>query len=146
MCFGGGATFASNDITLHGSVIAKQVDVMDLGNPLGAFSDGTLSTFGAGTFVAAGFVWGSFAVTLGPGGRYVNLTGSTFVLKALLTSGALTLGTKTTGSYYTSSTGLWVGAITLTPANIDTNNSTIGSGGALVEPSTGAGFSGLNGN
>ena len=58
---------------------------------------------------------------------------ATFVLNAALTTGTLKLGTSTTGSYYTSGTGLWTGGVTITPANLDANN-------GLQDPITGARF------
>ena len=50
---------------------------------------------------------------------FMNATGSTFVLKALLTNGALKFGTSTTGSKYQGA-GVFVDGISLTPTNIDT--------------------------
>ena len=99
------------------------------------FMDGTISVSG-GTFEAGGFVWGSYAPTVNPGCKWWNVTGSTFVLKALLTSGAIHLGTAATGSSY-SGGGVFVDGVALTPAAIDAG----GVGGpGLCNPVTGAAY------
>jgi hypothetical protein len=100
------------------------------------YSDGTW-TFFTGAADAINFFWGSYTVTLNPGFRYWNGTGSTFALKALLTTGALKIGTSTTASKYQGA-GVWVDGIAITPANIDTGGT---AGVGLTDPLTGAGFS-----
>lgn len=122
-------TTPENNAILHGSSAFSGRSVLGQ-----LFSDGTLLV---STLVqATTFAWGSFACTVLPGGTYENVTGSTFVLKALLTNGTLKLGTATTGSKYQGA-GVFVDAVALTPANIDTG----GTGGVgLQDPVTGARF------
>jgi hypothetical protein len=122
----------NNDAIIHGatSCIGAIVDIAT------AFSDGTL-TMGSSFLYVTGVMWGSYNVTLYPSGQWVNETGSTFVLKALLTSGTLKFGNITTGSKYQGS-GVWVDGVTLTPANIDTGGT---AGVGLTDLLTGARFS-----
>ena len=75
--------------------------------------DGALTV--VGPFLATAIVWGSYSVS--NFGEYINATGSTYTLKALLTSGAIHLGTATTGAREVG--GQYVDGIALTPANID---------------------------
>jgi hypothetical protein len=121
--------------TIHGTCTLVSSSTMCSGNTDDVFCDGSIQ-IRAMMFNVVGLMWGSYSVNLLPGGRYVNGTGSTFVLKALLTSGALTMGGGGTGTSYTAGTGLWASAIALTPAAIDG-----APGSALVDPLTGAGFS-----
>ena len=89
----GNAAFV-NDAILHGTTVAAGI-----GAGLGtAFSDGTITMGGGSGVVSAGdTVWGSYAVSVLAGGFYINTSNSTFALKALLTNGALKLGTLSTG-------------------------------------------------
>jgi hypothetical protein len=125
-------TFA-NTVSLHG---ATQVYAAFCGlNATGVFNDGSVTLLG-GSFNVLGKHWGSYACTVDAGSTYLNGTGSTFVLQALLTNGALKLGTATTGSSYTGN-GVMVDGVNLTPANIDAG----GAGGVgLFNPKTGARF------
>lgn len=123
--------FLTNDVIVHGTV-NQDAGGVSIGN---VYSDGTFAIFSAAT--VSGTFWGSYACTVNPGAFFYNATGSTFVLKALLTSGALKLGTATTGTSYTPGTGLWASAINITPANLDAN-------AGLQDPITGARFTDVN--
>jgi hypothetical protein len=133
-----GNMILGGDIIIHGASNFYQGALVEMGQSTAAYCDGSFTCYG-GNILVLGFAWGSYAVTLNPGGRWVNDTGSTNVLKALLTSGALKLGAATTGSNFTAGTGLWVSGVALTPAAIDA-----APGAALVDPLTGAGYCGLN--
>ena len=90
--FAGFGTYSEN-VVLHGNV-ALQGLVQTF---IGAFMDGALNVVSP-QVEAQGIEWGSYIATVDPMGAYWNNTGSTFALKALLTSGAIKLGTLTTGS------------------------------------------------
>jgi hypothetical protein len=133
---GGGFSTFTNDVILHGTSIA-QSGTMGLGN---VYCDGTLAVGHSGTgggataaMTAGGFVWGSYALQVFPNCAYVNLGGSTFVLKALLTSGSITINGVGTASQYTSGTGVWVGGVAITPAALDG-----APGNGLLDPISGA--------
>jgi hypothetical protein len=96
------------------------------------YSDGPGTVQGGSVMGVSTAVWGTTAITVNPGSAYFNNSGTTFAL-SLLTTGALKLGTSTTGSFFTPGTGLWTSAINITPANLDTNN-------GLQNPQTGARF------
>ena len=120
----------TNNAVLHGVVAISGLPA-NLGN---MFMDGSLLVFGIAQ--AEGFVWGSFACTVEPGCAYQNAGGGTFTNTALLTNGALLLGTSATGSAYVGA-GVMTDGIALTPAAIDAG----GAGGAgLFNPKTGARF------
>jgi hypothetical protein len=89
----GGTSLLSNNTLLHGTtLVIGQTQV----GPASVFSDGVVS-IQATTFVAAATFWGSYAVNLVAGNSsYANLTGSTFAASALLTTGALTIGSAST--------------------------------------------------
>jgi hypothetical protein len=89
---GGGQTVIEADAIVHGSSNWYTGTFV----PDTMYSDGTW-TFNSGTAIALNYFWGSYNVVLNPGFVYWNDTGSTFALKALLTSGTLKLGTLTTG-------------------------------------------------
>ena len=83
---------------------------------------------------AGPFVWGAASLVLLPGAVYFNQSGTTFAASLLL-NGALKLGAATTGSKYAA--GVWTDGITITAANLDTNN-------GLQDPATGARFCNIN--
>jgi hypothetical protein len=120
----GNACALLNNAALHG--VSTFVGVATgLSN---VFSDGTLNI--ESSIYAQSFVWGSYALSVFPESAYINSTGSTFVLKATLTSGAITWsGTMTTGTSYAG--GVWTDGVNLTPANLDANS-------GLQNPKTGA--------
>jgi hypothetical protein len=91
-----GEIFFTNNAVVHGAVTADCgfIDAFTGG----CFADGNWSVFTGGQCVAVGTFWGSFNLTVNPGSTFANLTGSTNVLKALLTSGTLKLGTSTNGT------------------------------------------------
>jgi hypothetical protein len=102
-----------NNLAVHGNFVFYTSSKNGIvGN---IFADGTI--FNIGDIAIIGFLWGSYAVQ--NNGSWLNATGSTFVLKALLTNGAITFGSAvTTGSSYTGS-GVYTDGVPLTPANID---------------------------
>jgi hypothetical protein len=129
---GAGGETITNNALIHGSVVVSSLALV--GN---VFADGTWSVFPGGTVDATAIFFGSYNVTVDPGATYWNNTGSTFALKALLTTGTLKLGTATTGSSYNPGTGIWTSAVSITPANIDTNS-------GLQDPISGARFTDTN--
>ena len=113
---GGGPNTWTNDSIVHGTINANQ-GVIQPGN---FYSDGSFVVAGCVQVgSSAGFAWGSYSVNVSPGGIWSNGSGSTFVLKGLLTSGTLKLNGVATGSIYTAGTGLWVGGNAITPAALD---------------------------
>jgi hypothetical protein len=128
----GGYFESQNNTAMHGAnaSYAGRVQLVNV------FGDGSFTIWGGSAVSAEGFVSGSYAVTLNPGGIWWNNTGSSFVLKALLTNGALRFGAQSTGSKYQGA-GVFVDGVTLNPTNIDTG----GTGGVgLQDPLTGARF------
>lgn len=98
-----------------------------------AFSDGSVLLYGP-AFLFTGPAFGSFSVTVYPGSELWNDTGSTWATK-FLTTGALRLGTATTGTSYDA--GVWTSGTTITAANLDTY-------GGLQDPTSGARFTNTN--
>lgn len=128
-----GPCLVAHDAILHGTIKSNGGSLL-LEAP-GVYSDGTFIVVGSYVQVD-GLAWGAFNVVLDPGGKWWNNTGSTFALKALLTSGTLKFGAVATGSKYQGA-GVFVDGVALTPANIDTG----GTGGiGLQDPLTGARF------
>lgn len=126
-------TFANNTV-VHGAVGITNL----MGGTViaGAFADGTWTVDAGSAIGVSGFFWGAYNVVVNPGGTYWNTSGSTFVLKALLTTGTQKFGTQTTGSKYQGA-GVFVDGVALNPTNIDAG----GTGGAgLQDPLTGARF------
>jgi hypothetical protein len=122
----GNACAVLNNAALHGASTFAGVRT-SLSS--GVFSDGTLDIYSPSVY-ATSFVWGSYALAVFPGAAYINSTGSTFALKAALTSGAITWsGTLATGTSYAA--GVWTDGVNLTPANLDAH-------GGLQNPPTGA--------
>jgi hypothetical protein len=127
----GNNTAFANNASLHGQ--SQSYGAFTVISTPGVFNDGNWNQIG-GIVNVQGKHWGSYTVTVNAGSTYLNGTGSTFVLQALLTTGALHLGTATTGSSY-SGGGVMVDGVNLTPANIDAG----GAGGVgLQNPKTGA--------
>lgn len=121
-------TFEHNTV-IHGSIALGGVNT----NLIDVFSDGTITSFGIE--VVTGHFWGSYSIA--NYASWINATGSTYVLEALLTSGTIKLGTSTNGASYNTGTGaISAMNIALTPANIDTN-------GGLQDPAIGAHYSNL---
>jgi hypothetical protein len=115
-----GAATVTNNAILHGVTNWSSGLFQVAGG--GCFSDGSFSITSA-TAGIGGITWGSYAVTINANGAWYNLTGSTFVLKALLTTGTLKLGTSTNGASFTEATGVWSAQTTpITPAAIDAAN------------------------
>jgi hypothetical protein len=84
------------------------------------------------TIQVLGTIWGSMPIELIQGGKIAVQSG-TFAA-GVKTSGALKLDAFTTGSYFSSGSGLWVDGISLTAANIDTY-------GGLCDPQNGNSYS-----
>lgn len=127
---GGGPVFGG-DAVLHGSVNAAS-GLPSLGGTLtdAVFADGSLLVLGA-SVRQNGIVWGSLGITVFPAATYWNANGGAWA-STLLTSGALKLGTATTGSKYAA--GTFTDGINISPSNLDAN-------GPLQNPATGARFS-----
>ena len=115
-----------NDAVIHNS-LNQDAGTNYLGK---VFCDGTINVFG-GQLQANSFLWGSYSINVFPGASFLNQSGSTFVLRALLTSGTVKLNSVATGYSFTAATGLWGTGTALTPAAIDAapGNSLFGQGG-----------------
>ena len=133
---GGGDVYGTSEIgsnTILGGSWLFRASVTNLHS---VFSDGLLSCYSS--VIADTITWGSFNLTVGPGGTYWNASGSPFATN-LQTSGTLALGNLTNiGSYYAPGIGLWVGAVPVTSANLDTY-------AGLADPQTGARYCVTNG-
>lgn len=121
----------NNNAVIHGSTLLNNGPSTLIIQAGGAFSDGSVTAILGCSIGATGIFWGSYSVTLDPGATYWNVTGSTFAAKALLTTGALSLGANTSG-YAASSTGFY-GPFPITPSTLDGYN-------GLQDPLTGAKF------
>lgn len=133
--YGAGVFLLASTAIVHGSANIY-AGVAGILNANECFSDAAWSLIASTLIVFNGATfWGSYSLDLCPTGgnsTFVNNSGSTFTLKALLTNGALTIGaSQTTGTSY--SAGTWTDGIALTPANLDTHN-------GLQNPRMGARF------
>jgi hypothetical protein len=139
VCSGGRTNLNGNTILLAGSTVcASAQGGTFLINGTGAHAvAGQVSAQNSGMVELAGVLWGTYSCNASPGGIFWNELaplGSSWV-SLLLTNGPLSFGggLTGTGSYYTPGTGLWVGGVSLIPANIDTF-------GGLSDPQTDARF------
>lgn len=90
----GGGESLQNDTIVH-SFMTTSNGYVNIAST-SAYADGTWTAQGS-YITPIGFFWGSYSMTVSPGSVFWNQTGSTFVLKALLTTGTIKLGTATTG-------------------------------------------------
>jgi hypothetical protein len=90
-----GIFLGGGNVVIHTSLTASG-GLTETTGAAGIFSDVTWNIFSS-EMLAGAPVWGSYNVVLNPNTAWVNSTGSTFVLKATLTSGTLKLGANTTG-------------------------------------------------
>lgn len=94
------------------------------------YFDGSINIFDGCAFFVSTSLWGTASISVGASSAYCNSSGTTFAA-SLLTTGALKLGTSTTGTKYAA--GVWTDGIAISAANLDTN-------GGLQNPRTGARF------
>lgn len=97
-------TNLTNNVCLHSTV-----NVQGIISASNVFSDGSVNVLENGTLdVTGGMFWGSYSGNVAPMALWENQSGSTFVLAATLTNGALTIDGAGTGS-----TGIATGTFTL---------------------------------
>jgi len=111
---------------LHGTCLFYGIGILLNGQ----YSDGNIQVYGGNVEMNGGPIWGSFSITLEPGGVWWNATASTWQ-SLILTSGALKFGGATSG--WTVSGGTLTPNVSITPANIDAN-------GGVFDLKTGARF------
>jgi hypothetical protein len=118
--FAGGASLLAQsgnldgDAIIHGGMAVANATPFIMRN---WYCDNGVNAYG--NLQQSGFAWGSFSMNVEPGNTFWNNTGSTFALKALLTSGTVKINTVATGYAFTAATGLWGTGTALTPSAID---------------------------
>jgi hypothetical protein len=128
MVIAGGATpDIEGDVAIHGTLAITSAFV----NFINVFSDGVLQATYGMMQTNGGVAWGSFSVVLYPGSVFYRVGGTSWAT-TLKTTGSLGFGSNSSGSYFSGST--WTSGITISAANIDTND-------GLQNPQTGAKFS-----
>jgi len=131
---------AGSSAVVDGNLIVQGVTLIQSGclqvNHVHFIGNITVSPGATLKYIGGAAMFGAAAVSVGQNAAFVNASGASWVASYLLT-GAMTLGASATGSYYTPGTGLWVGGVNVTPANLD---AAPGVQGALSNPQTNARF------
>jgi hypothetical protein len=128
---GGLAIFSGS--VVHGTIGAIGAGtVLNVASTANTFADGTWNA--TGLLTIGGVTYGSFAVTASAGATVYRSAGTSWATE-MPTSGALKFGTSTTGTSFNTTTGAFTTGVSLTLANLDSNN------GSLQDPLTGARFS-----